>query len=249
MNRRVLLSTGTAAVLGAGFGNVMRAAAQATPATDANPEFRVLFIRHAESQINELRAIEIPGQPLPPDSGVSYPLTQEGTHQAIALAEQLRAVELQAIYASTRLRALQTADAIAFAHAMTIELAPEIVEVAFTDPAASMSTVDAPKAIEAMADWVTGNPEAKAPGGESLNDVLARFLPFVEETIIAHAADAGSLVLVSHSITLGAALPYLFSNLSPAWAMAHVLRNTGIVTGAYVDGRLVCLDWQGEPPQ
>ena len=115
MNRRTLLGSGVAAVLGAGVGNAFRVEAQATPAVEANPAFRVLFIRHAESQINELRAIEIPGQPLPPDSGVSYPLTQEGTQQAIALAELLRDVDLQAIYASTRLRALQTADAIAFA--------------------------------------------------------------------------------------------------------------------------------------
>jgi broad specificity phosphatase PhoE len=244
MNRRRLLGTGAAALLGSAF----RVDARATPA-DANPDFRVLFIRHAESQINELRTIDVPGRPLPPDNGVSYPLTQIGIEQAIALGEQLREIDVQAIYASTRLRALQTADAIAFVHSMTIELAQEIVEVAFTDPAASMSTVDYLKVVEVMTDWITGNPDAKAPGGESLNELLARFLPFVEETIAAYAAGSGSLVFVSHSVTLGAALPYLFDNVSPAWAMTHVLSNTGIVTGRYVDNRLVCTDWQGEPPQ
>ena len=39
---------------------------------------------------------------------------------------------------STRLRCTQTADAIAFARAMTYELEPGLVEVAFTEPDASM---------------------------------------------------------------------------------------------------------------
>jgi probable phosphoglycerate mutase len=249
MNRRRLLTASAAAVLGARMGGALRVDAQATSAAGANPDFRVLFIRHAESQINVLGDIDVPGQPLPPDSGVTYPLTSLGVEQAIVLGERLHETGVLAIYSSTRLRALQTADALAFAHAMTIELAPEIVEVAFTDPAASMSTVDPVKSLEALTGWVTGNPDAKAPGGESLNELLARFLPFVEETIATHAGGSGALVFVSHSITLGAALPYLFENVAPAWAMTRVLKNTGIVTGGYVDDRLVCIDWQGEPPQ
>lgn len=252
MNRRTLLGSTAAAAALAGAGRIRWVNAQATPSgapVAAHPDFRVRFIRHAESQINVLGTIDVPGQPLPPDSGVTYPLTQLGAEQAIALGEQLRDESLQAIYASTLLRCIQTADAIAFARSMTIELAPEIVEVAFTDPDASMSTVDYLKSVEVITEWVSGNPDAKAPGGESLNEVLARFLPFVEETIAAHAGNAGTLVFVSHSVTLGAGLPSLFDNVSPAWAMTHVLQNTGIVTGGYVDGRLVCTDWQGELPQ
>ena len=124
MNRRKLLGTSASLVLG----SALRADARATPEADATPDVRVLFIRHAESRINELPLIDTSGQPLPADSGVSYPLTQAGMEQATALGERLRAVDLRAIYTSTRLRAVQTADAIAFAHAMTIELAPEIVE-------------------------------------------------------------------------------------------------------------------------
>ena len=61
----------------------------------------------------------MPGQPLPPDSGVTYPLTQLGVEQAIALGDSLRDDPILATVSSTRLRCTQTADAIAFARAMT----------------------------------------------------------------------------------------------------------------------------------
>ncbi len=45
---------------------------------EPNPEFRVLFVRHAESEINIMPELEIPRHALPPDSGVTYPLTRKG---------------------------------------------------------------------------------------------------------------------------------------------------------------------------
>ena len=79
--------------------------------------------------------------------------------------------------------------------------------------------------------------------------MLARFLPFVTSTIDAFASEAGTLVVVSHLATLTYGLPFLFPNVSPEWAALNSLANTGIVTGAFVDGTLVCTDWQGTPPQ
>jgi len=49
-------------------------------------------------------------------------------------------------------------------------------------------------------------------------------------------------------IVLSVALPYLFSNLSPVWALANVLPNAAIATGSYVGGILTCTDWNGATP-
>ena len=252
MNRRRLFSSSAAAIALAGAGRMASVDGRGTPVASpvaAGPAFRVQFIRHAESQINVLRTIDVPGKPLPPDSGVTYPLTFDGVEQAVVLGDRLRDEDILAIVSSTRLRAIQTADAIAFPHGMTLDLAPEIVEVAFTDPDASMSTVDYLAAVATMASWISGNPDARTPGGESLTEVLARFLPFVASTISTYSDQAGTLVFVSHSITLGVALPYLFENLSPEWALTHGLQNAGIVSGAFIDGRLMCTDWQGTAPE
>ena len=87
LSRRRLLGLGAGLAAGGLMHGVTVARAQsvATPVAES-PDLRVRFVRHAESQINELGAIEASGQPLPPDSGVTYPLTQRGVEEAIALA-------------------------------------------------------------------------------------------------------------------------------------------------------------------
>lgn len=109
---------------------------------DAHPEFEVLFVRHAESQINIMPELEIPRHALPPDNGVTYPLTARGMQQARALGERLADREIVAIYSSVRTRCIQTATAIALPHERQLHLSEEIVEIAFTDPDASMGMIE-----------------------------------------------------------------------------------------------------------
>ncbi len=112
-----------------------------------------------------------------------------------------------------------------------------------------MATLDHLSVLSTMAAWAIGDLDARTSGGESLTDVLARFLPFVTSTIDAFASEPGTLVFVSHLATLSYGLPFLFSNVSLEWAALHSLANTGIVTGAFADGTLVCTDWQGMQPE
>ncbi len=250
MNRRTFVAgtAAAAAVAGSARAHPAQATPNASPAI-LNPDFQVMFIRHAESQVNVLDQLDIPLDQLPPDSGVSYPLTQLGVEQAIALADTLVDLDILAISSSTRLRCMQTSDALAFSHVIPIELAPAMVEAAFTAPDAGMGTLDYPAVLTTMTAWAIGDLDAHTPGGESLTEILARFLPFVTATIDAYAAEAGTLVFVSHGATLGYGLPYLFPNVSPDWAALNGLANTGIVTGAFVDGALVCTGWQGMQPE
>ncbi len=88
----------------------------------ADAPLQIWFIRHGESEIN------VPGNPRTvPDGGVSYPLTRKGVEQARALAESLSGAPIAKIYSSTHLRAIQTADAVALDHTLTLSLAPEAV--------------------------------------------------------------------------------------------------------------------------
>jgi len=83
------------------------ALAAATPrwarAQTAGAEF--WLVRHGESVVNTAP------DPAIPDTGVSYPLTAAGLKQAQRLAEKLTAPP-QGLVASTRIRAIQTADAV-----------------------------------------------------------------------------------------------------------------------------------------
>lgn len=222
---------------------------QAWDGIEPNPEFRVLFVRHAESQINIMPELEIPRHALPPDSGVTYPLTRKGMQQAKAIGEKLSGENLIAVYTSTRMRCIQTATAIALPHEMPITQLEDIVEIAFVDPAASMGMIEEGDAREVMGKWAAGEIDVAAPGGgESLREVFQRFLPAVAELIAKHAPQSGSLVIVAHGGVLAAGLSQLFSNVTPEFAMSHMFDNTATATGQLVDGVFVCTDWHGNLP-
>jgi probable phosphoglycerate mutase len=200
---------------------------------------QIWFIRHGESEIN------LPGPKPVPDDGVSYPLTRKGVEQARTLVASLRSVPIIKIYSSTRLRAIQTADALAFDRGQTLSLAPEAVEIHFGPPPASP---EEGRAIytDLMNKWfVVKDADARAAGGESFAEVQRRFLPFVREVMNRHALDSGVVVIVAHGATLGYMVPVLATNVPSDFALRHPLPNTGIIKTELRDGRLFCTEWAG----
>jgi 2,3-bisphosphoglycerate-dependent phosphoglycerate mutase len=205
---------------------------------DASP-LQIWFVRHGESEIN------LPGRKPGRDDGVSYPLTRKGIEQARTLVASLQGVAIVKIYTSTRLRAIQTADALAYDRADTVSLAPEAVEIDFGPPPSSAEEGRAVY-MDLVNKWfVEKDADARAPGGESLADLQRRFLPFVREVMNRHALDSGVVVIVSHGATLGYMVPMLAPNVPPDFALRHPLPNTGIIKTELRDGRLYCTQWAG----
>lgn len=219
-------------------------AALAMPAWSAEAAVQraqIWFVRHAESELNvSTQAHTVP------DQGVSYPLTRNGAQQALALADALADTPITTIYTSTRLRAIQTADALAFRHGLEIRLAPEAAEIDLGIP------LDAPDWSERYRGlatrWVVEKDLAARIGaGESFADVQRRFLPFVREVMNRHAQDNGVVLIVAHAATIGFMVPVPAGNVPPEYALLHPLPNTGIVKTELRDSRLFCLDWLGIP--
>jgi broad specificity phosphatase PhoE len=208
------------------------------PAVNAAP-LQIWFIRHGESEIN------LPGPKPVPDDGVSYPLTRKGIEQARALVASLHGVPIKQIYSSTRLRAIQTADALAFDRSQTVSLAPEAVEINFGPLPAS---AEESRAIymDLVNKWfVEKDAEARAAGGESFAEVQRRFLPFVREVMNRHALESGVVVIIAHGATLGYMVPMLTTNVPSDFALRHPLPNTGIIKTELRDSRLFCTEWAG----
>jgi broad specificity phosphatase PhoE len=211
----------------------------AVAAADNEP-LQIWFIRHGESEIN------VPGTPRPvPDGGVSYPLTRKGVEQARALAAAVSAAPITKIYSSTHLRAIQTADAVAFDHTLTLSLAPEAVEIDFGIAPDSNQDVRAIYTDLARKWLVDKDFEARHGSGESFAEVQRRFLPFVREVMNRHALDSGVVVIVAHSATIGFMVPMLAGNVPADFALRHPIPNTGIIKTELRDGRLFCTDWAG----
>ena len=222
----------------------LTAAALPAFAAETSGALQIWFVRHAESEIN------VPGSPRPvPDGGVTYPLTRKGVEQAKALAEATADAPIVAIYTSTYLRAVQTADAVAFRHDLTLSLAPEAVEV---DLGIKPGSTEDSRAVyvELARKWTLDKDlEARHGEGESFADVQRRFLPFVREVMNRHGQDSGVVVIVAHAATLGFMVPVLANNVPADYAVLHPLPNTGIIKTELRDSRLFCIDWLGLPAE
>lgn len=217
-------------------------AGAATPGVRADSGMQLWFIRHAQSVINLQRDRSVP------DRGVTFPLTALGVRQAQALAEALATTPLAALYASARVRAVQTADAIGFARTLTLEIAPEAVEA---DTGAIPADGDPGRVVAQLSQrWRRGELHARHRAGESLAQLRARFVPLVRKLIERHRNESRVVVLVAHNGTISWTMPALASNVSPGFALdpKNGLPNTGIVKTELRDGKLFVTDWAGKRP-
>jgi broad specificity phosphatase PhoE len=235
LSRRAFVGAAGAAFIASAFANRVSAADEGLA-----QRLQIWFIRHAESEIN------VPNAPRPmPDVGMSYPLTLKGVDQARTLAESLAATPVLAIHTSTHLRAVQTADAIAFKRGLTVTLAPEAVEINL-----GVGETDDVRAVymDLARRWlVDRDMDARHGQGESFAEVQRRFLPFVRELMNRHALDAGVIIIVGHSATLGFMTPVLATNIPPDFALRTPLPHTGVIKTELRDSKLYCTEWAGIP--
>jgi 2,3-bisphosphoglycerate-dependent phosphoglycerate mutase len=196
----------------------------------------IWFVRHAESEFNTTRG------PLPvPDAGVSYPLTALGVAQAVTLGQLFADTRVDYLYSSTRLRTLQTADAISFQTGVPVRLAPETVEVSFGEAPDLRQD-----ALPVFRLWAEGQVSAHSEGGETLDDVRARFLPFWQRLVETHGEESDSrVVVVTHGGIIMFIVPTLCDELTAAQAMQNPIGNTGILKAVLKGETLHCLEYQG----
>ncbi len=200
---------------------------------------QIWFIRHGESEVN------VPGLPHPvPDGGISYPLTTKGVQQVTALARTLADVPITALYTSTYPRAIQTADAIAFQHGLTLALTPQAIEI---DLGVKRDAEDPRVVYGAMAHkWVIEKDvTARHGNGETFADAQHRLLPFVRDLMNHHAQDTGVIVVVAHGATLGLLLPIVAGNVPADFGLRYPMLNTSIINTELRDSRLFCTEWAG----
>jgi probable phosphoglycerate mutase len=135
----------------------------------------LLLARHGETDWN--RQLRIQGS-----SDIA--LNQLGHEQARALAAELADVELDAIYSSDLVRARETADAVAAAHGLDVQLDARLRERSFGSWE-GLSRED-----------IAALPEGSRHDGETDEEVRARVLAAIEE--IARAHPGQQVLVVSH---------------------------------------------------
>lgn len=199
---------------------------------------KLVFVRHGQTPSNVADVLEsaIPGPAL----------TSAGWAQAAAVAETLVTARVDAIYASTQLRALQTASRLASLTGRPIHVRDGLREVACGDYELRGDQAAIDGYWDAISAWANGDLARVMPGAETGADMISRF-----DTVIDEIVEAGhrTVVVVSHGGSIRGWTAARATNVStPTFVTDYLLDNTGVVE---VDGdpaggwRIV--SWMGEP--
>lgn len=94
--------------------------------------------------------------------------------------------------------------------------------------------------------WYGGELDLALPGGETANDVLARYVPVLDQLRLRYLDDDafhGDIVVVSHGAAIRLVSAVL-AGVDSAFAVDHHLANTeAVVLAPITDGRWSCVQW------
>lgn len=132
----------------------------------------IIVVRHGQSEANKNGVVGYP----------EVPLTEEGKQQALALAERLKGLDIEAIYTSTMLRALDTAAPLATKIKKKIIADPRLGEVRF----GRLEGMPDPKAEKLISSSIRDLFDAyeydfSQWGGETSKDVETRVQSFLDD--------------------------------------------------------------------
>jgi broad specificity phosphatase PhoE len=198
---------------------------------------KLYFSRHGESEANVQHVFW--NQP------EGYGLTDVGRTQAEALADALAGVQFSALHCSPILRAAQTAQIVG----RRLGLAPEVEDGLREWHTGILEGQGSGDKTEGLYRWVTeqwmvcDNRDARIEGGESYNDIVARFMPLIGRLEEAYCDTEANVLLVSHGGTLRAMLPLLVSNLDNTSILRYPFAYATPIVVELRDGDRVCLRW------
>ncbi len=179
---------------------------------------RLLLIRHGQTFSNVKGYLDtaLPGAGL----------TDLGQQQADALPAALAEERIDAIYASTTLRAQQTAAPLAAARGLDVIVRDGVREVSAGDLEMRSDREAVEIYLSTVLGWANGDLSGMIPGGESGEAVMERFDAVMEEVA---ASGAESVVVVSHGAMIRSWAAYASADADAAFAASHPLSNTAIV--------------------
>ena len=199
---------------------------------------RLYFARHGQSEANVQMVIS--------NRDLFHPLTELGRQQVEAFSRSLTDVPVAAIYSSPIVRAAQTAQIVAAAKGLPVEIADALRE---PDCGIMEGRADEEAWAEhqrVMHDWVVLRQfDSRIAGGESFHDLRARFVPFVDWLVAAHGTTDRNILLITHGSLLYLMLPLVLTNVDFASVREYPMPNTGVIIAERQVNGLVCLDWCG----
>lgn len=201
---------------------------------------RLYFARHGESEANVQQVFW--------NQARMYGLTAKGRKQAEALADNLGDVESAALYCSPVLRAVQTAGIVGGRLDLTPEIEDGLREYDVGILEGKRYSREAEDLYwQVITQWMErNNRDARIEGGESYNDIEARFMPFIGRLEETYRGTEANVLAISHGGTLRCMLPLLLSNVDYAFSLANHIDYTTCVVAELRGSKWVCLRWGEE---
>jgi broad specificity phosphatase PhoE len=196
---------------------------------------KLMLVRHGETASNLKMALDS----LPPGP----PLTDLGQEQANLLADVLADEPVVAVYASTAVRAQQTAAPIAERHGMAVQVVEGVQEIFCGDLEGRSDREAYGTFVETATAWAGGRLDLALPGGESGRQVVDRCVAAIAR--VTEGVSGGTVVLVSHGGAIRLTGQALAPNVTAGLAAGGLLPNTGkVVLESDGDGWR-CTAWSG----
>lgn len=189
---------------------------------------RLVLVRHGRTPSNLGHVLDtvLPGPSL----------DEVGAAQADEVAALLADWPVRAVHASVAARARETAAPIAARLGIEVSLLDGVHEISVGD--LNGRSDDEAKTIfdDVFTSWWDGDTARRQPGGDSADDLRARFLPDVERALT--GVTDGAVVIVSHGAAIRLAMSTLLAGRDgETWARDNLVPNTGrIVLRADPDG-------------
>jgi broad specificity phosphatase PhoE len=198
----------------------------------------LIFVRHGQSEANVERVMS--------NRGWVHPLTVTGKEQAYDLAARLQSAGASKIFTSPLRRAVETAQILAKTLHVPLEVTDALCEY---DCGVLEGKADAESwrlHMQVKHSWLLDCEfENRIEGGESYQDIKARFLPFI--TVLSDSfSEDETVILVGHGGTYQCMLPALCINLDMDAGLKYPFPNTGFVRVRKEPHGFVCVEWCGE---
>lgn len=169
-------------------------------------------------------------------------LTPLGREQARGLAASLADEQVTRVWTSDMARAVQTGEVVAGPLGVDVVVRTGLREFGVGDAAGTTGVPDPFAAT--FASWLDGDLAARIPGGESGEDVVARYRTVLEEIADAHRGE--TVLVVSHGGVMCLALSVLAANLAVSHSRDLPMPNCGVVVMEVDAGGWVARSWAGQ---
>jgi probable phosphoglycerate mutase len=158
----------------------------------------VLLIRHGltDANVKGICAGRMPG----------VHLNSEGQAQAAALARRVQRLPIAAVYSSPIERAVETAQAVADARALTVQTRPGLIETDTGSWTGQMFNDIQQKDAAVWHALQTHPKSTRIPGGETIDEIAARMAAATEEIRLAHPSEM--VAVVSHADPIKAVIAH-----------------------------------------